>query len=288
MGEVREVILAKSAGFCFGVKRAVETVYQQVAADTFLPIYTYGLIIHNAEVTRDLEEKGVTVINSEEEIKKLTTGTVIIRAHGVARHIHRLIEQQGLRLIDATCPFVRRIHQIAEKESRAGKTIIIIGSNGHPEVEGIIGWSDGEAVVVETEADARVLAEKIDENSCIVSQTTCNFRKFEDIVDIFCKRDYNGSIVNTICNATVERQIEAARISALADAMIVIGDTKSSNTAKLHEICLNECGNTYFVQTKADLPSVLPTGTLRIGITAGASTPDYIIEEVQNHVRLNF
>jgi 4-hydroxy-3-methylbut-2-enyl diphosphate reductase len=283
-----KVKLAKSAGFCFGVHRAVEAVYSQLEDPSPTPIYTYGLIIHNKEVVKDLESKGVIIIRNEDELRAVTAGTVIIRAHGVARNIYRIIDELDVKVIDATCPYVKRIHQIVEKESREGKKIIIVGNLGHPEVEGITGWAESEVFVVESEADATQLAGNLSEKYCIVSQTTFNYNKFKEIVDIFKEKYYNGNVVNTICNATEERQLEAERIAAEADVMIVIGDIHSSNTAKLYEICKKECVNTYFVQTLEDLPQALPENTTLIGITAGASTPNNIIEEVQKHVRTNF
>ena len=288
----KKIIIAKNAGFCFGVRRAVDTVYDEIADQARnankIPIYTYGLIIHNMEVVKDLEAKGVKIIHNEDELKAISHGTVIIRTHGVAKRIHQLMSGLNLNIIDTTCPYVRRIHQIVEKESREGRRIIITGNLGHPEVEGITGWAESEVFVVESEQDARILAEKIDDNACIVSQTTFNYNKFQDIVDIFMEKCYNGTIVNTICSATEERQIETGRIAKEVDAMIVIGDIHSSNTAKLVEISRKECANTYFVQTLKDLPDKLPKTTTLIGITAGASTPNNIIEEVQKHVRTNF
>ncbi|MCL2052578.1 MAG: 4-hydroxy-3-methylbut-2-enyl diphosphate reductase [Lachnospiraceae bacterium] len=282
------IIMAKNAGFCFGVRRAVDTVYEQIKKNDGSPIYTYGLIIHNMEVVKDLKEKGVIVLDNEDELRAVTKGTVIIRAHGAAKKIHRILASQNLKVIDATCPYVRRIHQIVEKESRDGKRIIIIGNNGHPEVEGITGWAEGEVFVAESEADAVILAEKIKENACIVSQTTFNYNKLKKLVDIFTEKCYNGTIVNTICNATEERQVETGLIAKEVDVMIVIGDIHSSNTAKLVEISRKECANTYFVQTLKDLPLALPETTTLIGITAGASTPNNIIEEIQKYVRTNF
>ena len=163
-----EVILAESAGFCFGVKRAVEKVYEQAAIGK--KIYTFGPIIHNEEVVKDLENKGVTVIETEEELTSLTEGTVVIRSHGVSKHICDLIAQSGLECVDATCPFVKRIHNIVEKESVAGKKIIIIGNAGHPEVEGIMGWSHTPAFVIESAEEAENFNCKKDEMLCIVSQ----------------------------------------------------------------------------------------------------------------------
>ena len=281
-----EVILAEHAGFCFGVKRAVEQVYEQAA--TGKPIYTYGPIIHNEEVVKDLENRGVHVLNSEEELKTVTEGTVVIRSHGVPKAICEEIEQQGLECVDATCPFVKRIHNIVEKESNAGKRIVIIGNAGHPEVEGIMGWSKVPATVIESIEEAENFTAADDEEICIVSQTTFNYNKFQDMVEIFKKKGYNVSVVNTICNATEVRQTEARKIAAQVDVMIVIGGNHSSNTRKLYEICMQECKNTYFIQTLDDLQLDLPKSVRLVGITAGASTPNKIIEEVQNYVRINF
>lgn len=281
-----EVILAESAGFCFGVKRAVEKVYEQ--ADIGKKIYTFGPIIHNEEVVKDLENKGVTVIETEAELTSLTEGTVVIRSHGVSKHICDLIAQSGLECVDATCPFVKRIHNIVEKESAAGKKIIIIGNAGHPEVEGIMGWSHTPASVIESAEEAENFNCKKDEMLCIVSQTTFNYNKFKELVEIFQKKGYNVNVVNTICNATEERQTKAREIAARVDAMIVIGGKHSSNTRKLYEICKEKCANTYFIQTLDDLHLELPETAALVGITAGASTPNNIIEEVQNYVRINF
>ena len=281
-----EVILAKSAGFCFGVKRAVETVYEQTGTEN--RIYTYGPIIHNEEVVKDLESKGVTVLEGEEDLRKLDKGTVVIRSHGVPREICEMIEKKGLTCVDATCPFVKRIHRIVEKESGEGRRIIIIGNPGHPEVEGIMGWSHTPAAVIESAEEAEKFTCLPDEKLCLVSQTTFNYNKFKELVEIFQKKGYNITIVNTICNATEERQTEAREIADKVDAMIVIGGKHSSNTRKLYEICRERCKSTYLIQTLDDLHLELPETAALVGITAGASTPNNIIEEVQNYVRINF
>ena len=287
-----EVTVAKSAGFCFGVKRAVEKVYEQTGKGK--KIYTYGPIIHNGEVVRDLEKRGVTVVESVKELERLHEGTVVIRSHGVSREIYEAVEAQGLDCVDATCPFVKRIHKIVEKESRAGKRIIIIGNPGHPEVEGIRGWALSETAVIESQEEAKTFAddpknlENKGEEWCIVSQTTFNYNKFKELVEIFLKKGYNSIVADTICNATEERQTEARRVAAQVESMIVIGGTHSSNTRKLYEICKEECENTYFIQTLDDLRLELPKTASPVGITAGASTPNNIIEEVQNYVRINF
>ena len=282
-----EVRLAKSAGFCFGVKRAVEQVYSH--AEKGEGIYTYGPIIHNEEVVKDLEKKGVRVIE-EDSLDSIIEGTVIIRSHGVEKAVCDHIRSLGLTCVDATCPFVKRIHKVVEKESAAGKQIVIIGSAVHPEVVGIMGWSSTPAIVIETEEEAEKFTLSEDKEICVVSQTTFNYIKFNKIVEKLTKRGYNVSVVNTICNATEERQTEAREIAREADVMIVIGGKHSSNTRKLYEICARECEHTYFIQTLADLKlEELPKKSVGlVGITAGASTPNNIIEEVQNYVRINF
>ena len=282
-----EVIKAKTAGFCFGVKRAVDTVYEQVDSCEGA-IYTYGPIIHNEEVVKDMESKGVIVIRSEEELDSLAEGTVIIRSHGVEKRIYDKLEKKGIRIVDATCPFVKKIHKIVSKESAQGAHIVIIGNPEHPEVQGIRGWA-GENVSVVQDAEA---AEKIefDKNVkiCVVSQTTFNYNKFKDLVEIIKKKSYDVSVLNTICNATKERQTEAKSIAETVDAMIVIGDKHSSNTQKLFEICYKACNNTYYIQTLDDLDLNQLGSVETVGITAGASTPNNIIEEVQNNVRIIF
>lgn len=277
-----EVILAKTAGFCFGVKRAVDRVYEQIEQGK--KIYTYGPIIHNNEVVKDLALKGVEIINTEEELLGIQDGTVIIRSHGVSKHVMDIIDEKKLDYIDMTCPFVTRIHDIVYKES-PDKEIIIIGNAGHPEVEGIRGWAMYGAEVIGTAESALAYEPKTDKPICIVSQTTFNYKKFQEFVEIFEKKGYNVSIVNTICDATRKRQEEAAKIASEVDVMIVIGDTQSSNSKKLYEICKKECEKTHFVQTLQEL-QLNPDDSVRtIGITAGASTPNNIIEEVQNYVR---
>ena len=281
-----EVVLAKSAGFCFGVKRAVEKVYERLKEGR--EIFTYGPIIHNEEVVKDLEKRGVKVIENKEELGRLKEGTLVIRSHGVSRDIYELIEKNELTCVDATCPFVKRIHQIVDKESAKGKQIVIIGNAGHPEVEGIRGWSNTSADVIGSKKEAQDYRADRKESLCIVSQTTFNYNKFQELVEIFQKRGYNVNVVNTICNATEERQKEAGQIAAKVDAMIVIGGRHSSNTQKLFGICREKCNATYYIQTLDDLHLELPKTATLVGITAGASTPNNIIEEVQNYVRINF
>ena len=288
-----EVVVADNAGFCFGVKRAVETVYQELSQGG--EIYTYGPIIHNDEVVKELSERGVQIIGSEEELRNLKANpggaprrTVIIRSHGAKREVHDIIRENGLVLVDATCPFVKKIHTIVSEESKKGKKIVIVGNRDHPEVEGIRGWCEGEPVVIENREEALKIKDFKDVPVCVVSQTTFNFNKFQEIVEIFDKNCYDLNAVNTICNATELRQTEARELSKRSDAMLVVGGAKSSNTQKLFEICSSECNKTYFIQTAKDLKEKDFSLVSRLGVTAGASTPNNIIEEILNYVRVNF
>ena len=288
-----EVTVAKSAGFCFGVKRAVDTVYREIESGE-KPVYTFGPIIHNEQVVEDLENRGVQVIHSEDELEGLSGGTVVIRSHGVSRDVCEKIEARGMKIVDATCPFVKKIHRIVDEEGRKGRHVVIIGSADHPEVQGIMGWASGPVTVVHTAEEAESFVPENGKPISIVAQTTFNYNKFKDLVEILCKKRYDNNvlnilnILNTICNATEERQREAKNIAGEVDTMLVVGGRHSSNTQKLFEICKEECGNTYYIQTPVDLDSEMFQCSSYVGITAGASTPKKIIEEVQEHVRIEF
>ena len=288
-----KVKVAKTAGFCFGVQRAVDKVYELIDSCP-VRLFTLGPIIHNEEVVNDLEKKGVRVA-SEEELKTLPEGsTVVIRSHGVGKKVYDQLEECGLSYVDVTCPFVLKIHRIVEKESKAGSHIVIIGDPDHPEVVGICGWCIGPYTVIRTKQDALDFVPPEGKNVCIVSQTTFNYNKFKDLVEILRKKRYDNTvlnilnILNTICNATEERQREAKSIAGEVDTMLVVGGRHSSNTQKLFEICKKECENTYYIQTPVDLDSDMFQCSSYVGITAGASTPKKIIEEVQEHVRIKF
>ena len=274
---MKEVILAKSAGFCFGVQRAMDTVYAEADKKN---VYTYGPIIHNTEVVNELESKGVKAVNDISEIPEPEKSTVIIRSHGVSKAVYESIKNSGAKIVDATCPFVLKIHKIVKDASAEGDQIVIIGNEKHPEVEGIMGWSETPVHVVDTVEKAEKLKLDKSKNVRVVSQTTFNYKKFQDLVEILNKKGYDIGVCNTICNATEERQLEAKSIAKGVDAMVVIGDKQSSNSQKLYEISKKECENTFFVQTLRDLDLKLFESTGKVGITAGASTPQKIIKEV--------
>ena len=283
-----EVKVASSAGFCFGVKRAVEMVYNEINNSD--NIYTYGPIIHNEEVVKDLESKGVKVISKESDFAGTQKGTVIIRSHGVGKSTYEMLEKYGHKIIDATCPFVKKIHNIVREASENGEQVVVIGNKTHPEVVGINLWcsENKPAITIENTEEAVDFDIPKDEKVCIVSQTTFNLNKFNELVEILKKKGYYINVVNTICNGTDVRQREAIKIANDSDAVIVIGGLSSSNTQKLFEICRRECNNTQYIQTLNDLDVDSLRDVKKVGITAGASTPNNIIEEVQNYVRINF
>ena len=277
-----EIILAKSAGFCFGVQRAVDMAYEQAG---HREVYTFGPIIHNEEVIEDLKSKGVNIIEDLDELEGKAECTVVIRSHGVEKKVYDDLNSRGIHVVDATCPFVKKIHNIVKNDSEAGCVIIIVGDPNHQEVKGIVGWCSGEVHVVDSEESALSLIDVLSDESreiSVVSQTTFNLNKFNNIVDIIRNKLYNVNVYETICNATAVRQKEAKEIASRVDAMIVIGGRNSSNTQKLYDISKKECENTYYIQTLVDLDLTTFESVSRVGITAGASTPNYIIKEVHS------
>ncbi len=281
-----KVELAEHAGFCFGVDKAVSIVHEEIKKKGDKPIYTYGPIIHNEQVVAELAAQGVRAVE-DDEIGSIEPGVMILRSHGVSREKEEELAAAGFTIVDATCPFVKRIHKVVEKESVSGH-VIIVGDPGHPEVAGIKGWCREEPYVIRDIKDADAIPYPKDERITIVAQTTYNYKKFQEIVDYIDKKEYYINVVNTICNATEERQEAARKLAECADCMIVIGGANSSNSRKLYEICRERCELTYFIQTLDDLHLELPKSVRLVGITAGASTPNKIIEEVQKHVRNEF
>lgn len=274
-----EVAIAEHAGFCFGVQRAIDRAYAQEDKER---IYTYGSLIHNDEVMRDLNERGIVKVDELEAFRTLPKGTVIIRSHGISEAEENFLRGCGHEIIDTTCPYVKKIHRIVRRESQAGKRIIIVGNAKHPEIRGIIGWCLTAPVVLETPEEAEALTLNPDEKAIIVAQTTFNLIKFNKLVEILKEKGYDITVLDTICQATEERQIATRELAKVADAMIVVGDKNSSNTQKLLDISKMECKETYFVQTASDMDFEKLVGKELVGITAGASTPKNIIEEVQH------
>ena len=296
MKKRKEVILAKTAGFCFGVKRAVDTALNALAehGGEGRHIYTLGPIIHNEEVVADFKSKGIDILDEEsidDFLKSIPEGsrdkvTIITRSHGVSKATMDKLAAYGVNIVDATCPFVKKIHRIVEEKSRDGKKVFIAGDRNHPEVMGIAGWCVHKPVIFGDISELVNDEGDIDtpEGVVLCAQTTFNAEKFKKFVEFFQKKYYNAEIYNTICNATEERQTEARALAADVDTMIVIGGKNSSNTQKLYDICASKCERSYFIQTLVDLDLAVLESADRVGITAGASTPNHIIKEVQNSI----
>lgn len=267
--------VAESAGFCFGVKRAIEMAYEAIGVEP--KIYSYGQLIHNKTVTDDLASKGLEIV---ENLDGLTEGTLLIRSHGVGKALYDEAEAKGLKILDGTCPFVKKIHDIVHDKLAEGMGIIIVGDGTHPEVIGINGWCENAAVILEDEEAAKTKEIPEKEKYAVVVQTTFRQAKFDKILEILQDRGVNMEVHNTICSATEKRQTEAEELSKTVDKMIVIGGKNSSNTQKLVEICAKNCGNTVHIETICDLVLNNFGKDDKIGITAGASTPPAIIKEV--------
>lgn len=271
--------MAKTAGFCFGVDKAINTV-NTIINTSANSIYTLGPIIHNEQVVESFKNKGVKVINEIEEIDEIEEGSnIVIRAHGITPEQHSRLLEKGLNVIDATCPYVKKIQKLVKKKYDEGWKVVIVGDKNHPEVKGINGWCNNEAFIVNSVDELDEWKNEVDK-ICVVAQTTITLNKWEAINKYLEKKFENIIKFDTICNATTQRQIEAIEIAKQVDIMIVIGGYSSSNTQKLYEVCLNYCPETYKVGMPGDLPLEYIKKHNKIGLTAGASTPDWIIKEV--------
>ena len=272
--------VADTAGFCFGVKRAVDIVYDLI--DKGGSVCTLGPIIHNMEMVSELEEKGCKAIDRVEDCPQ--NSTIVIRSHGVAQNVYDKINELGLNCVDATCPFVKKIHNIVKKAGAQNIPVLIAGNKNHPEIQGIIGHCESECYTFnnDDELNELVVIIPIENNKeiFVVAQTTFSKKEWKKCLKTVKKVYTNAKIFDTICKATSERQEEAEEISSGSDLMIVIGDRHSSNTAKLYDICKAKCENTCLIETAKELDKTLVSNSRSIGVTAGASTPARIIKEV--------
>ena len=268
-----KVILADYLGFCYGVKRAIKIARENASAEAGTSC-TLGPIIHNPQMVERLEEEGVGTVDTLEDMER---GTIIIRSHGVGPQVYEAAEQRGLNLVDATCPHVHKAQLASKALVDEGYKVVIIGEKEHPEVRSIFEWSDHTAVIVETEEEADAL------DPCpklgIVSQTTFSGRRFKEIVMKLLDKSREIKIERTICTATDQRQAAAMDLASEVDLMLVIGGRNSANTTRLAQLCAEKC-KTYHIETAAELQPQWFDKIEKIGITAGASTPDWIIEEV--------
>lgn len=277
-----EIKVAKSAGFCFGVDRAVKLVYGELEKGN-KSVATLGPIIHNADVVNDLTDKGVRIADSVDDLKE--GEKAVIRSHGVGKKIYEGLDQKGNAYIDATCPFVARIHKIVREKTEEGYFILIAGDKDHPEVQGIVGHCDENYYVFKDEDQLKSFFSKnyknLEKKLAIVAQTTYNILIWGECLKVIPKDDENILVFDTICNATSQRQSDAALLSKKVDVMIVVGGKNSSNTIKLYNVCSENCPS-YHIENADELYSLNLKNAEKIGITAGASTPAYIIKEVQN------
>lgn len=280
-----EIKIAQSAGFCFGVDLAIRNIEKLLKDTENNPVYTYGPIIHNPTVVSDYKKRGVHVIESLNELDTLEKGMVLIRSHGVTEHELEVIQAKGFYINDSTCPYVKKIHKLVKKASDSGNNVIIVGNKEHPEVKGIAGWVNTQIIFVNSMEE--LLLAEFDETKTyeIVAQTTFNHLLYEEILNKLQNMNIRVIINETICQATWKRQVEAKELSKNVDKMIVIGGKNSSNTRKLYEICKDQCKETYYIETIEDLVLNVFAVNDIIGITAGASTPKKIIEEVISNVR---
>ncbi len=269
-----EVVLAKTAGFCYGVNRAVELAENQNTNDK--KTVTLGPLIHNPNVVENLKSKGIYCVNDEKEVE--AASKVIIRTHGVSKEILSKLEEKSCEIVDATCPFVKKIHNYVEKYSKMSYNIIVTGYENHPEVDGILGWCEN-ATVISSVKDAENYNSD-NEKILVVSQTTFEKQLFEDITAVIKEKYRNAEIINTICSATAERQAETLALSKECDMFVVIGGKNSSNTNRLYDIASKYCKKVLLVENVSELNTDAFENAQKIGVTAGASTPAYIIKEV--------
>ena len=267
-----EVILAEHLGFCYGVKRAIEIARQNASPDGMSS--TLGPIIHNPQMVERLKNEGVGTVSSLDEMED---GLVIIRSHGVGPKVYEEAESRGLELVDATCPHVKKAQLSAKLLSEEGYTVVIVGEKDHPEVKSIFEWTARDAYIIETEAEANDLP-RIGKLG-IVSQTTFSGDRFRSIVSCLLEKSREIKILRTICTATDLRQASALELAKNVDVMIVVGGKNSANTSRLAQLCATKC-KTYHIETVAELQDEWLDHVNKIGITAGASTPDWIIKEV--------
>ncbi len=274
-----EILVAKEAGFCFGVKRAIDLALK--TNEDQIKFNTFGEIIHNKQVVSMLDDLGIHAI---EDLKSIQYNTIFIRSHGVPKKFYEEAQALGLQIIDGTCPYVKKIHKLAEKYSQLGYAIIIIGDENHPEVMGIKGWSEGPVYVVNSKEAVSSIPKEI-KKACVVAQTTITEEKWEQVLSEVQTHIIDLVIENTICEATRVRQQAAEELSRDVDMMLVIGGKHSSNSIKLYEVCKKNCKNTYHIETINEIQMINFVNCDKIGITAGASTPDWIINEILNALK---
>jgi 4-hydroxy-3-methylbut-2-enyl diphosphate reductase len=272
------IIVAKHAGFCFGVERAISLV--EKALDRNNNVFTLGPIIHNPIVVAKLESRGVRVID---DINKLTMGDVlIIRSHGIPKNLYEELERKKIKIIDATCPFVKKAYNAAESLSKEGYSVVILGDRLHPEVEGIISYIEGKYTVISSIDEVDKLSNE--KRIGYLAQTTQDRDLFMKIKNILSQKCDDLKVLDTICNATYLRQRDAREVAEKVDLMLIVGGQNSGNTRRLYQICSEICSKSYFIESATDLTNIDFSGVAQVGISAGASTPDYLIKNILDYL----
>ena len=280
------LVVAKNAGYCFGVKRAIEETKKLLSNKK--KVYVIGDLIHNEVVINELKKEGLVVLNDVSEIDSLHNEEVIIRSHGIEKKIKEKLIHNKNNVTDLTCPFVSKIQNIVFEKSSNGKSIIVIGDKNHPEIKGIVSYASGPIEVINNEEDIKGLKISNYEEVVVVFQTTSNIEKSKKLVDILHKLYYNLKIIDTICKTTKMRQDEVFDLSKKMDYMIIIGGKSSSNTKKLYDISSQNCKNSFLINDKLELDSIKIIENSNVGVCAGASTPPEIIEEILTYARTKF
>ncbi|PLX70808.1 MAG: 4-hydroxy-3-methylbut-2-enyl diphosphate reductase [Denitrovibrio sp.] len=269
-----EIFIADHAGFCFGVERAVSLVEE--TSHKYSGVFTLGPIIHNPQIVSRFAESGVGVCNDPEDVND--ENTVVVRSHGITKATYDKLSERKVNVVDATCPFVKKAQNRAKELGDKGATVVVFGEKDHPEVKSIVSFIDSEFLIVSDITEAENLP--YTENYALVAQTTQNSESFDKIAEILKNKCDNLTINNTICNATSLRQASAIDLAKKVDIMIVIGGKNSGNTTRLYEICKEICSDAYHIETKDELKKEIFDSSRKVGITAGASTPGYLVEEV--------
>ena len=276
--------IAKTAGFCYGVKRAIDTAISELKNNN--EIYSFGPIIHNERVINDLNKMGLKVINDDP--KNIKNKNIIIRSHGIEKENLLILQKNNNKIIDLTCPYVKKIHNLVNKYSNDGYHIIVIGDKEHIEVKGIVSYANGKIDVINDINDVNYLAIDKNDKVLIVFQTTYNIQKSKKFIEILTNLFYNCKVINTICNATDERQNEVLELSKECDIFLIIGSKTSSNTNKLTDIAKENCKRVYLISEKNDIDRIIMNKNSIVGVSAGASAPNYLIEEILMYARTKF
>jgi 4-hydroxy-3-methylbut-2-enyl diphosphate reductase len=277
-----EIIIAKDSGLCYGVKRAIQ-IAKETLSEKQGKVFTLGDLIHNPQVIYDLEQQGIQSLGSLDE---LSEGTVIIRSHGVSPDIYKKIEEKNINIVDATCPIVKRIQRQVEALAKEEEEIVIVGDKNHPEIRGLIGYSQGKGVIVESEAKAKKMPKK--KRRAVLVQSTQDMSFFQKIVAGLIENTEELKVFNTICQSTQTRQKSTSELASRVDTLFIIGGKNSSNTNKLYQISKRVLPNTHFIENSTQITSEMLKGAKKIGLSGGASTPPEAIEEAVVRIKSNF